>query len=422
MFIIFNKINILNILIALIPLSIILGNLAININIILIIILGFFIFGINIFITKKIQAYLIYSFFSFLIIITLINNWDLMVENELFKENIVKSIFYLRFLFLFLVVNKLIENEKFNTKIFFISSGFFSLLISIDIVIQFFLQKNIIGNIITIDKPSSFFNEENIAGGFIQRFIYFFIFYIFIKKINKNNINILILITFAIFLIPIILTANRMPFIVYACSIILYFLLEKKFKDIFYFLIFFIALILFFSKFTISNRLHYDLKSFFVDSKNIIYNAPKLFIKNELNPDIKRHDYLIHFNTGIQIWKKNKIFGNGLKSFRLKCSYNNNQTCNTHPHNYFIEILVDTGLVGIILIYSIFFIGLINFLKYYFYNKNINERFISITFFLAIFFEFLPLRSTGSFFTTGNSIFIFLILSIFLNIEKIKKL
>ena len=163
-----------------------------------------------------------------------------------------------------------------------------------------------------------------------------------------------------------------------------------------------------------------NLHSFLVDSVKIIKEAPQLFIYNE-NKSIKNFGtgYIVHFNTGIQIWKKNKVFGNGLKSFKLKCSYQPYQTCNTHPHNYFIEIMVDTGLIGLGTIYLILILGIINFFKKYYNNYNIRNKFIGNIIFLLIVFELFPIRSTGSFFTTGNSFFIFLILPIFLNLNKL---
>lgn len=166
-----------------------------------------------------------------------------------------------------------------------------------------------------------------------------------------------------------------------------------------------------------------NIYSMIQESKYILLNGPRLFLKDELDKNYTWHTgYLIHFYSGIKIWEQKKIIGNGLKSFRLKCTYENFQTCNTHPHNYFIEILIDMGLIGIILIYAIFFVGLANFFKLYLLNKNKHNKYISYIFFLLIFFEFFPIRSTGSFFTTTNSIFIFSILAIFLNVEKIKKL
>ena len=180
---ILNKTNIINFLISFLPLSLILGNLVTNINIVLICLIGIFIYKKKIFIIKtNFYIFFIYIFFFYLIIITIINNYPVLNENELYKDHIIKSFFYLRFLILFLVVNKLAENNDFNTKMFFISCSFFSLIISVDIVVQFFLKKNIIGFPISNGRPSSFFNQENIAGGYLQKFSLFLIFLLSIKK------------------------------------------------------------------------------------------------------------------------------------------------------------------------------------------------------------------------------------------------
>ena len=324
---------------------------------------------------------------------------------------------------LFLIVNKLVENEKFNTKLFFISCSFFSLIISIDIIIQFFLKKNIIGLPIIIEgRPSSFFKEEPIAGGFLQKFLMFLIFFvIFLKKKTKTNLFVLIM--FCICFIPIFLTGNKMPTIIFFMSGILFFIMEKKFKEIIIVSIFTLSFIFLIFNQSSNSRIKYNVKILMHETIYIIQELPNLAFNNYISRDyIWKSGYLIHFNSGIQIWKQNKISGNGLKSFRLKCTYENYQTCNTHPHNYLIEILVDTGVVGFLLIYALFILGLINFLKFYFSENDKNIKNIAFVFFVLIFFEFFPLRSSGSFFTTSNSIFIFTILPIFLNFDKLKKL
>lgn len=419
------KINILNFLICLIPLTLIFGNLATNINITLICIIGIFLYGSKIFFyEKKIYIYLLYFFFIYLILITFYNNLPLVNTNPLYKEHIYKSLFFLRFLLLFLVISKLIETNKFNTRLFFISCAFFSFIISIDLIIQVLLKKNILGFPITYNRPSSFFNKEHIAGGYLKNFIIFFIFFVSLY-LKKNYLSKKIILLFALFFIPILLTGNRMPTIIYASYVVLFLFLEKKFKDIFISILLIATIFISIVKFSnLNNRLETEFKVFKKEVIFIYKKLPTLFIKNEITDYTWNTGYLMHFNSGIQIWKKNKLFGNGLKSFRLKCSYSyeNNQTCNTHPHNYLIELLVDVGIIGAILIYGVVIFGLLSFFKYYLNDKNINSRFTSIVFFLIIFFEFFPLRSTGSFFTTNNSIIIFLILPILLNIKKTNKL
>ena len=134
----FKKENIINYLIALIPLSIILGNLAINVNVVLICIAGLFFYKTNIFFikNKKLQ-YLLYTFFLYLIIITAVNNIPNFKYDILNKEHLVKSIFFLRFLIFFLVVYKVVEKGELNINYFLISAAFFSIFLSIDIIIKY---------------------------------------------------------------------------------------------------------------------------------------------------------------------------------------------------------------------------------------------------------------------------------------------
>ena len=416
-----NLISLLNFFISLMPLSLIVGNLFTNINIIIVSLLGLFLYGRKIFsLEKKTYQYLIYLFFFYLIITTFFNNWQFFNEYNSYSENFLKSIFYLRFLVFFLVVYTMIETKEFNTKLFFLSCAFFSLVISFDIVFQVIFKKNIIGYTISLNRPSSFFGNENIAGGYIQRFILFFIFYISLKK--KFTLSYLTIL-FIIFSTVIIVTGNKMPAAIFIFTFFSYLLIKKKIK---YLLVsFFTVFIVVFAlmKDNPTKRMHIDYAIFVHDAIEIFKNSPKLFYYNRDN-EIKEWNsgYLTHFNSGVQMWKKNKLFGSGLKSFRLKCSYDSNQTCNTHPHNYVIEIVVDTGLFGLTIIYTIVVLGSINFIKYYLKEIDYDKKFITIIFFILVLAEFFPIRSSGSFFTTSNSSYIFLILPIFLNIKKLNKL
>jgi len=176
---------------------------------------------------------------------------------------------------------------------------------------------------------------------------------------------------------------------------------------------------------------------FYQNVKTIVLNAPKLFYYGNLDENFVTTHYnkvyiqskikfgtghLIVFNSGVQVWKKNKIFGGGLKSFRLNCSNKPHyQICTTHPHNYLLEILTDTGLLGFVLFYSIIILAIFNYLKFYFSVIDAESRLISVPFFFIILFEFFPLRSTGSFFTTSNATVIFLMLAFLFNANKLKQ-
>ena len=120
--------------------------------------------------------------------------------------------------------------------------------------------------------------------------------------------------------------------------------------------------------------------------------------------------------------------GGGIKSFRNLCwkidpteENVKRLRCGNHPHNYFLEILSEFGLLGLIMFFifllSIFYKVLVKDLK----RKNeLDTKYISYFFLLLFFIEFFPLKTTGSFFTTGNATYIFLIASFLISKKKIK--
>tara|TARA_B100000780_G_scaffold180263_1_gene126398 strand:+ start:1709 stop:3088 length:1380 start_codon:yes stop_codon:yes gene_type:complete len=446
----FTSRNLLNLLIAFIPLSIAIGNIAINANVVLICCVGLLTYKLRIFkLDQKIIQYLIYSFFLYLILITLINNLPNIKAIRYYEytdilsfffslqwEHILKSFFFLRFLVFFLVLNYLIEEKNFRIKYFFISAAIMSLLISFSVFLNFISGTDII-----------FFGSEKISGGYIQRFSLFCLSIITFLSFNSNSYKKIFFFIFVIFfLFSIAFTYNKMPLIIYIFSVIFYIILlqKKKLKKIFFILffvssIFFVSVIKFFPgcvgedaikcKNLPDGHIVRIINSFVGNVSEILTVSPKLFYYGSLDKPITfASGYLVTFNSGIQTWKKNKVFGGGLKSFRLNCSqYYKNwtgtnykyETCNTHPHNYAIEMLVDTGIVGLSIFYLIFIIVIF---KFYTEWRKFSYKNYSTPFFLIIFFEFFPIRSTGSFFTTGNAILIFFLLAVVINVSKIEAL
>ena len=67
-----------------------------------------------------------------------------------------------------------------------------------------------------------------------------------------------------------------------------------------------------------------------------------------------------------------------------------------HPHNYYLEILTETGLIGFILIFFILQYLYITFIKKYFLNTRLKDNNIMIPF-IFIYSRNFPLKSTGSF-------------------------
>ena len=418
------KISFLSTTLALLPFSFIAGNMLININIIIIVIFTI------IFANKKlldINFYLfdkILIFFFFLIISTSIAN-DILVLNKLsWSPNFsttVKAFLFLRYLFLYFSIRFLVENKLVNLKLFFISCSVASIFVCLDIFYQFFNGVDIFGykTIPELRKLGGPFGDELIAGGFIQRFsiFSFFIMPLFFLKKTEKYLPYIMPLLFTIFFIGIILSGNRMPLILFLLNIFLIIIFQKQTRK---FLIPFIIIfpIIFITVFNFNEKVKLNFLSLYGQISGIVSSISKGNFNTNNSPQ-----YLKEFSSFYETWRLNKYTGGGIKSFRYYChvrkniDVNSKFICNMHPHNYYLEILTETGLLGFIIISVIFLMVLyLSLYKKYFIKSRLNQSKIIIPFVFLFITEIFPLKSTGSFFTTGNSTYIFLILAILIGL------
>ena len=230
-------------------------------------------------------------------------------------------------------------------------------------------------------------------------------------------------------------SGNRMPFILFLISIIISLIFIKKYRTFIF--ITFSSLLIFLMIFLNDN---YEIKKKYISFfSNSFYIAQVL--KNEIKNDFKESNILnkpgsghgVIFSSAIHTWLENPVLGRGIKSFGITCRANQfifipskteyggkkNRTCAPHPHNYYLEILNDTGLVGLILL--IIFLILISVKNINFYRgKNFEHKIINYFLILTLLTEFIPLRSSGSFFSTGNASFIFFLIGVIINLQKTK--
>ena len=158
------------------------------------------------------------------------------------------------------------------------------------------------------------------------------------------------------------------------------------------------------------------------------YGQTSKMVSIIMNKDLGKKaypQYLREFSTFYDTWLINKYIGGGIKNFRYYCHKRANIEeskefiCNMHPHNYYLEILTETGLVGFVLILLVFAITLyITFFKKYFTNSNLVQNNYIVPFIFLFIVEIFPIKSTGSFFTTGNATYLFLILGILIGLTR----
>ena len=418
--------NVVNFLFSIIPASYIAGTLVLNLNIALFLISTILFYGKNVFrINLHLVDKLILFFFTFVLFTGIFNFIDLHYfkgEDYALTKNfgvsvLIKSLSYTRYLLLYFVVRFLIENKIINFKIFLISCAFFTLFVSFDIFYQLIFGKDIFGFEPSLQpvKYSGPFDYEYVAGGYLQRFVLLSLFLIpvFYKSKSKTFLFISTSIMFVIYLSAIIISGNRMPLLLFLFMIFLLSLLEKKLRK--YLIYYLSASILIFM---IILNLNESIKNNFINFSDRLQTMSKSIITMEMGSS-RENSNLKEFTTFYGTWQMNKYIGGGIKSFRINCWQRKNiqswesGACNTHPLNYYLEILTDLGIVGFFILSTIFLIVIYqSIVKRYFFSTDLKNNSLMTPFMFIFLMEVFPIKSSGSFFTTTNATFFFLILAI----------
>ena len=154
-----NTLIFLNFLICVIPLAFILGNFFINAIITIFCITGIFFYKNNIFrINKNKISAIFFIFFLIVITATIFEGY-----NNPKNLQFTKSILFLRYFIFLLILSQMIINNDLNLKLFVKSCLFFSILVSLDIILQYFYGKNILGYEAEEHRRSGLFGDEIIS-------------------------------------------------------------------------------------------------------------------------------------------------------------------------------------------------------------------------------------------------------------------
>ena len=447
--------KILQILFYLFPITFIFGNLLTNIFILLISLLGIIFYKSKIFQNNDKFITLLFILFFLLIFSSSYINHYILKENP----DVLKSIFYLRYFIFLIVVRTVILYGHINLSKFFIFILFIVFFIAIDILIQFIFGKNIVGFepiFLKAEFYTGFFKEELIAGGYIMMSSTLSFFSIPLLFKNQSKIILLIIFTCLAFIIfgSLFLAGNRMPTVLFAIFLItaavLYKKKGKKLYIIFTTIISIALICLVALKFDPIKKRYISfqggLPNPFLIFQEINKDYPELekykntgvqfYAIEEIKKDYPKNlppeynilpfvtGHRILFITSIDLFLEKPFIGRGIKSFRNYCEekiHLPNRVCESHPHNFFLDLLNDVGILGLLIILiPIVKLFYSNYSEYLSQNKKQFSDWIYFTICLVIFIHFFPIKSSGSFFSTYNSAFTFLILGISLGIHETK--
>ena len=368
------------------------------------------IFLYEVFRDKKFEYFKNKFFILFVIFYTISLFSSLLSEN--ISVSLKSSLFYFRFGLLALCVYKNLNENSLNLKVLFYFLLFDIILLNIDGYYQFLVGKNLIGieSVYGRDRLNSFFGDEYILGSYLTRIIFLFCaitYKLDIKKIKSEYFLMPLLISTYIL---VFLSGERTAFFLFSMGLIIFFILSnyKIIKKIFVFFVISISLILVLNLNQSSNERYLNLllKELGIKKWDVVVSDKD---NNKINFLPQHSTYIM---VSYEMFKDKKLLGHGNKSFSYKCDeYKiNTASCSSHPHNTYIQILAENGIINFLIISYVLFSLTVLLLKTFFLNlkkKNYltNSQLLLL---ISVFITLWPLTQTGNFFNNWLSILYFL--------------
>jgi O-antigen ligase len=291
------------------------------------------------------------------------------IVSEYVMHSIKNTAFYFRYGILILSIWYLLDHYKKFKSLFFYSISLTLLVV----IIYSFLQIFILHNAVQADRISGLFGTELIQGSYLLRTIPIFIIFYFYNKDNlvKSSSILFFLILISAFILIILSGERASIFLMFVGIFLSIFFLRASLVRIFFSILLisfiFIVTIKLYPKSQL-RVINYSYNQIFDKTDSSKHSQIYLFSEGHQN----------HFKTALLIFKQNYLTGVGVRNFRLECKKNiydnvGKYHCTTHPHNIYMQLLSETGLIGFLFFISFIIFILIKifkFLKVTYSNKK----------------------------------------------------
>jgi len=360
----------------------------------------------------------IYSVYRNVYFYIFIAFWLICILSSLLSDDISlslrSSLFYVRIGIFALLIAYLINiNRKILDYFYYVFLITFSALI-IDGYVQYFNGTNLFGYEIKENyRVSSFFGSELILGSYLARLFPLF-FALFVIRNNKSFLELSVVsVLFILIDILIFIAGERASFLLLNISTVFIIIFISQYKWLRLCLFTLSSIIIIFLTFYTPK-----LYNRYIDSP---LKSSNLLIKEEkikfFSPS---HDHLM--KTAWNMFLEKPILGHGPKLFRVKCGdpkykYNKDMSCDIHPHNFYFQLLAETGFIGFSFLLFLFFYFIYLCLKhiiYYLKYKLILFSDYQICLLAGLLITIWPLTTNGNIFTNHLMLFYSLQMGFFL--------
>lgn len=352
-----------------------------------------------------------YFFYYFLFFYLYIN------MNSILSDNIILSLestfFYFRFFLFSLAVWYLINNNSNFIKYFlyFLLATFTFALI--DGYSQYFLNHNLFG----YQKPGMrlflTFDQRLILGGYLVRLVPLVFALILISYQNEKLKPYLLIILLVSTDILVYISGERTAFALLSLFTLLIIFFVSKYKVLrittFIISLIVIVLISYLDKDIRYRNIEHTINQLTSSAVSDEDKTSKFVIYSD-----EHHSYL---TTAFNMFKTKPILGNGPNSFRVFCSdpkYKfNKYGCATHPHNTYIQLLSEIGIIGTLFVLLIFMLLIKKiFLNLYYSFRGLKEMIslddYQVILIICLIMTLWPIFPTKNFFNNWINIIYYL--------------
>ncbi|MAY90754.1 MAG: hypothetical protein CMN00_06195 [Rickettsiales bacterium] len=324
-------------------------------------------------------------------------------------SSIKSGLFYFRFgLFILAIYFFLNKNDKIFVFLNYLLISIYIILF-IDTLYQYNYGKNIIGLDYTNDtnfRITSFFGKDEVLGSYIARLFPFLTFLIFISFNNslfRKRLTFLLLTITS--MIAIIFSGERTAFALFFLFISFIFLSSFNLRKILIFPLI-LGIIIITGIVSTNEKVKERMFDRTVDQLGLSSNSERLVLFSKT--------YEGHYLIALKMFKEKPVFGHGPKMFRYYCAKKENfvadHACTTHPHNFYAQMLAESGLIGFSFLIVLYLYILSIFLKNFYFQIKYKKQFISdigLCLLGSLFINLFPILPSGNFFNNWLSIIMY---------------
>ncbi len=316
------------------------------------------------------------------------------------------SVFYFRYIFFAMGIWYLLDHNPYLAKCLALVSILCITLTCIDGLYQFFVKTNILGyEKYNIHRLTGFFKDEPIIGRYVS-YLSIFTFALIYQNYKLSNRMMTYSLSFLIMCgIIVFLSGERAPLFNLTLFIVFTLIFIPRYKFYTFISVLICIVIIFFI--SLINPLAKE-RMFDVTFDHVSSTKLKVLPYSEMHEEI--------YVSALKMFQSQPIFGVGTNTFRIHCNkekykYKEN-SCTTHPHNYYIQILAELGIFGFLFIITFFIYLSYILIKQFNYLLSTKIKklieFKNLLFFIILFIYWWPLIPHMGLYNNWNNVLMML--------------